>query len=65
MKAYNPLTLKKKEIVLLSKCDLIAGKDIKEIITFLKKLTPSSIIAISSHTNLGMQELKKSCVNSI
>ncbi len=65
IKAYNSLTLKKKEIVLLSKCDLIEGKDIKEIITLLKKLTPSSIIAISSHTNLGMQELKKSCVNSI
>ena len=65
IKAYNSLTLKKKEIVLLSKCDLIEGKDIKEIITSLKKLTPSGIIAISSHTNLGMQELKKSCVNSI
>ena len=65
IKAYNSLTLKKKEIVLLSKCDLIEGKDIKEIRTLLKKLTPSSIIAISSHTNLGMQELKKSCVNSI
>ena len=63
--AYNPLTLKKKEIVLLSKCDLIEGKYIKEIIRLLKKLTPSSIIAISSHTNLGMHELKKSCVNSI
>ena len=44
---------------------LIEEKDIKEITTLLKKLTPSSIIAISSHTNLGMQELKKSCVNSI
>ena len=65
IKAHNPLTLKKKEIVLLSKCDLIEEKDIKEIITMLKKLTPSSIIATSSHTNLGMQELKKSCVNSI
>ncbi len=65
IKTYNPLTLKKKEIVLLSKCDLIEGKDIKKIRTLLKKLTPSSIIAISSHTNLGMQELKKSCMNSI
>ena len=65
IKSYNPLTLKKKEIILLSKCDLIEGKDIKEIITLLKKLTPSSIIAISCHTNLGMKELKKSCVNSI
>ena len=44
---------------------LIEGKDIKEIRTLLKKLTPSSIIAISSHTNFGMQELKKSCMNSI
>ena len=65
IKAYNPLTLKKKEIILLSKCDLIEGKNIKEIITLLKELTPSRIIAISSHTNLGMQELKGSCVNSI
>ncbi len=65
IKAYNPLTLKKREIVLLSKCDLIEGKDIKEIITMLKKLTTSSIIAISCHTNIGMQELKKSCLKSI
>ena len=63
--AYNPMTLKKKEIVLFSKCDLIEGKDINEIIRLLKKLTSSSIIAISSHTNLGMQELKESCENSI
>ena len=63
IKAYNPLILKKKEIVLLSKCDLIEKKHIKEIITLFKKLTPSRIIPISSHTNLGMQELKESCVN--
>ena len=65
IKAYNPLTLKKKEIVLLSKCDLIEGKDIKKLKTLLKELTSSKIIAISSHTNLGMQELKESCVSSI
>ena len=65
IKAYNPLTLKKKEIILLSKCDLIERKDIKEIIILLEKLTSSKIIAISSHTNLGIQELKDSCLNSI
>ena len=65
IKAYNPQTLKKKEIVLLSKCDLIEGKDIKKIKILLKELTSSSIIAISSHTNLGIQELKESCVKSI
>ena len=65
IKAYNLLTLKKKEIILLSKCDLIERKDIKKLKTLLKELTPSRIIAISSHTNLGIQELKESCVNSI
>ena len=65
IKAYNALTLEKKEIVLLSKCDLIERKDIKKLKTLLQELTSSRIIAISSHTNLGIQELKESCVNSI
>ncbi len=65
MDAYDPLAFKKKEIILLSKCDLIEHKDIKERITLLKKLTPSKIIAISSHSNFGMQELKSFLVESI
>ena len=65
IKAYNHLTLKKKEIILLSKCDLIEGEDVKKLKILFKELTSSSIIAISSHTNLGIQELKESCVKSI
>ena len=65
IQSYNPLTLKKKEIVILSKCDLIKGKDIEKLTILLKEFTPSRIIAISSHTNLGIQELKESCVESI
>ena len=65
IKAYNPLTLKKKEIILLSKCDLIEEEDIKKLKILFKELTFSSIIAISSHTNLGIQELKEFCVKLI
>ena len=63
--AYDPLAVKKKEIILLSKCDLIENKYVKERIALLKKLTPSKIIAISSHSNFGMDELKSFLVESI
>ena len=60
IESYNPLVFKKKEIILLSKCDLINEKSINERIELLKELTPSKIIAVSSYSNVGMQKLKSS-----
>ena len=58
IESYNSLVLKKKEIILLSKCDLIDEKSIKERIELLKELTPSKIIPVSSYSNVGMRKLK-------
>ena len=65
IESYNSLVLKKKEIILLSKCDLIDEKSIKERIELLKEFTPSKIIPVSSYSKNGMQKLKLSLENLI
>jgi GTP-binding protein len=49
----------KKEIIVLSKCDLLDKKIILKVKNSLKKITESKIIPISSHTKFGINELKK------
>ncbi len=65
LEKYNKSNLKKKEIILLSKCDLLDTSGIKKIITLLKKNTRSKIIPISSYSNLGIEELKLQLAKSI
>ena len=58
--AYGKKLVKKNEIVILSKIDLVNKAIIEKRISLLKKITHSSIVAISSHTKVGMKKLKLS-----
>jgi GTPase involved in cell partitioning and DNA repair len=57
---YGQTLVKKNEIVLLSKTDLVNKAMIEKRIALLKKITQSNIIAISSHSKVGMKKLKSS-----
>ena len=52
----------KKEIILLSKCDLVDKKKILKQKKNLEKITKSEIIPISSHTKFGINKLKSSLI---
>ena len=56
---YSDKLKYKKEVIVLSKCDLVDKKIILKVKNFLGKITKSKIIPISSHTNFGINELKK------
>tara|TARA_B100000900_G_C20563936_1_gene710170 strand:+ start:800 stop:1792 length:993 start_codon:yes stop_codon:yes gene_type:complete len=58
IESHDPVALEKKEVILLSKCDLVEETEIEDKIELLKEYTHSKIIAISSHTNFGMKKLK-------
>ena len=48
----------KKEIIILSKCDLVTNKVIQKRINLLKNFSRSKIKYISSHKNIGLENLK-------
>jgi GTP-binding protein len=56
LKKYNPELLDKKRILAISKCDMLDAELMKEV----KKTIPKNVphVLISSHTQLGLQELK-------
>ena len=56
---YSDKLKHKKEIIVLSKCDLVDKKIILKVKNSLGKITKSKIIPISSHTKFGINELKK------
>mgnify|MGYP001275381974 FL=1 len=56
---YSDKLKYKKEVIVLSKCDLVDKKIILKVKNFLGKITKSKIIPISSHTKFGINELKK------
>lgn len=56
---YSDKLKYKKEIIVLSKCDLVDKKIILKVKNSLGKITKSKIIPISSHTKFGINELKK------
>jgi len=56
---------KKKEVILLSKSDLLDSKKIHERIKLLKKITPSKIISVSSHSNKGIEQVKSVLIKEI
>ncbi len=58
LELYGKKASKKKEIIMLSKCDLLDSNSIKERIILLKKNTRSKIIGVSSHSNFRIDELK-------
>jgi GTPase len=65
LKIYSKSILKKKEIILLTKCDLSTKDNINQKIALLKKNTRSKIIAISSHTDFGIEEFKSYLIKSV
>lgn len=65
LESYKESTLNKKEIILLSKCDLINRDEIKERIKLLKKYTQSKIIPVSCYSNFGIEKLKLTLTKTI
>lgn len=65
LESYNESTLNKKEVILLSKCDLITRDEIKERIKLLKKYTQSKIIPVSCYSNFGIEKLKSTLTKTI
>ena len=58
LEKYNPELLKKEEVILLTKTDLIEEKEVKKIITQVKKLN-KNIMPISIINENQVKELKK------
>ncbi|MEE2695334.1 MAG: GTPase ObgE [Pseudomonadota bacterium] len=65
LELYSKQVSKKKEIILLTKCDLLNKDSINQRIALLKKNTRSKIIAVSSHADFGMEELKTYLIKSV
>ena len=55
---YDKKVSEKKEIIILSKCDLVTNKVIQKRINLLKNFTRSKIKYISSHKNIGLENFK-------
>ena len=55
---YDIKVSEKEEIIVLSKSDLVTEKVIQRRINLLKKFTHSKIRHISSHKNIGLENLK-------
>ncbi len=59
LKEYNPELLDKKQVLAITKCDLLPESDLLKQMKKLKKALPDiSLAFISSHTNQGLVELK-------
>ena len=65
LKSHKISNSKKKEVILLSKSDLLDSKKIHERIKLLKKITPSKIISVSSHSNKGIERVKSVLIKEI
>jgi len=62
---YNKDLLKKKEIIIFNKIDIIETSEIKEKINFFKKRIKKNIYKISVVQNKGLITIKKLMVNSV
>jgi GTP-binding protein len=61
LKQYNPELLKKDRVLGISKCDFLDNELMKEVQKDMKKKFKEKkvpVVYFSSHTNLGLQELK-------
>ncbi|OIP85188.1 Obg family GTPase CgtA [Candidatus Roizmanbacteria bacterium CG2_30_33_16] len=56
MKKYNPVLLKKKQIILLTKTDLITSSEVKKKIKILEKIG-MKVIALSIHDDKSLENL--------
>ena len=65
LKKHKISNSEKKEIILLSKSDLLDSETICERIKLLKKITPSKILSVSSHSNIGIEQVKSVLIKEI
>ncbi len=63
LEAYGEGLKEKKEIIGLSKIELITEKSLEEKIMALKKITKNKIVSFSSITKIGLQNLKNTLFN--
>jgi len=62
---YSKNLLKKKEIIIFNKIDIINNDEIDEKITILKKKIKKKIYKISIAQNKGLEDIKKLVVNNV
>ena len=62
---YNKNLLKKKEIIIFNKIDIINNDEIDEKITIFKKKIKKKIYKISIAQNKGLEDIKKLVVNNV
>ena len=58
LKSYNSKLVRKKEIVVLNKIDLIEEKNIKKIVSSFKKFTKSEVITLSTLKKSSISKMK-------
>ena len=65
LKKYSNKLVKKKEIVVLNKTDLINEVEISNKINELKKVSKNKIFIISTIQKRGLEDLKKSLIANV
>lgn len=58
LRRYNPELVDKERVVAISKTDLVTEEDLEKALNNMRKAGIKDVIAFSSHTQKGIQELK-------
>ena len=65
LKKYSNKLIKKKELIVLNKIDLIDEKEVNHIIKDLKKNTKSEVIAVSTFNKTSVSKIKAKLLNYV
>jgi len=65
LKEYSKKLIKKKELIVLNKTDLIDQKDVNRIIKNFKKNTKSEVVAVSTFNKTSVSKIKSKLLNYV
>ena len=65
LKKYSNKLIKKKELIVLNKIDLIDEKEVNDIIKDFKKKTKSEVIAVSTFNKTSVSKIKSKLLNYV
>jgi GTP-binding protein len=65
LKNYSPKILKKKELIVLNKIDLIESDKVKKIIKDFSRNTKSEIIALSTFEKKSVSKIKAKLISYV
>jgi len=65
LKEYSKKLIKKKELIVLNKTDLIDQKDVNRIIKNFKKNTKSEVVAVSTFNKISVSKIKSKLLNYV